>query len=228
MNHVVHSFIGYLGNERSPWGNQEHCARGVVYSLKSLRINSYNHVPPQAPTFTIDSNTSSRDTAEWFAEYALQHPSFADLNLGRFELVPVPSKSRRSMADPVGPAGLIAESIAGRLRANVAVTDCLYFTKRMESSRSGGTRCPDALAEGMGVDDMIEMLGVSHPAVIVDDVVTTGGHILAARQVLADHGVPLAPFSIVCARALTVSEELPFSHKRASLDRLTHAAMVWV
>lgn len=225
MSHVVHSFIGHLGNMNSSWGNQEHCARAAVYSLKSREIRSFNNVPPQAPTFTIDSSTSSRDTAEWFAEYALQHPSFADLNLGRFELVPVPSKSRRSMDDPAGPAGLIAEAIARRMGPNISVTDCLYFAKHMESSRSGGTRCPDALAEGMGFDGM---LGVLHPAVIVDDVVTTGGHILAARQVLADHGVPLAPFSIVCARALTVSEKLPFSHKRASLDRGTHASLVWV
>jgi hypothetical protein len=90
-------------------------------------------------------------------------------------LIPVPS-SRCTLANAQSPCTIqLADSVARHL-GNSAVCDGLRWRRAMKSSHTGGVRDPQYLYDNLSL--VVPM--PKGTRVVVDDLLTTGGHILAS------------------------------------------------
>lgn len=154
-----------------------------------------------------------RQALDWFgclSALVLEAKDFHD----RIVLVPIPDS--RSVATDLHPPSTLrlANAISRATKIATIVSDCLRWRLPQTPSHRGGTRDPEILARQL-------YLVADPPAgliVLVDDVVTSGGHIAAAATKLASVGytcrlaiclgrTELAPnpLTIKCARIVPPS-----------------------
>ena len=109
----------------------------------------------------------------------------------------------------------IAERIAARFGAGAEVNDKLRFRQPMQSASSGGgSRDQLELARAMRMPSGPKPSGVP---ILIDDVMTTGAHMRAARTVLRGRGI-IVEHGIVCGRTLLHQAADPFALQDEDLD----------
>jgi hypothetical protein len=148
------------------------------------------------------------DAFDWFAEMVVAVLR-DELATTRVVLVPIPDcgctedvvESRTSA---------LAMAVARRAPA-VVVSDILRWRRRMPSARSGqGSRNPVSIYQNLRLRS--GWGPVSRPHVLVDDVVTTGGHLRACAAFLHNHGARVER-AICAARSDQYPPDDPFQRR---------------
>jgi hypothetical protein len=145
---------------------------------------------------------------DWFAEMVV--PVLRDeLATTRVVLVPVPDCG---CTEDVVESRTSALAIAVARRAPaVVVSDILRWRRRMPSARSGqGSRSPVSIYQNLRLRSGWGPL--SRPHVLVDDVVTTGGHLRACAAFLHNHGARVER-AICAARSDQYPPDDPFQRR---------------
>ena len=191
----AHVHGGYASYEGTPheWGQVEYDAMKFVQTLKGNPINGYASMKkPDGAWVTFRTATPEgafEIWGQWAGAKAREVAPAGGL------LVPVPSSTCLAIgADTKGRK--LAETAQGYAPA-FTVTDALHWAVQFAKSAEGGPRDPDVLFENLRVLTQLPKREV----VLIDDVVTGGGHIVACARALrwAGHKVEHA----ICA-ALTV------------------------
>lgn len=189
------------------WQDPQHCVNQFVNALKGRSVQGFAHVAlfPGCSRLRLDF-LNSIVAVEWFGcmaaqilrEEALESPPV---------LVPVPS-SKCDVGVRVSRTCRLADAIAGRLPATVR--DVLRFDEPMMSAHAEqGPR------DAAFIYQHLRLVGnpdirVERPYVLVDDVVASGGHLLASAAFLQGAGARVA-LAVCGASADRQPHPSPFS-----------------
>jgi Phosphoribosyl transferase domain len=207
---VVSCFSLLIGSEG--WQDAHHSVKQFVDALKGRVPSGYAYVRlfPGAPRRRLDY-LNTRDAVEWFGEMASSIVA-AELGTDRgVVLVPIPD-SRSVIETSRSRTVSLADATAARLPA-ATVRDVLRFDQVMHSAHANqGARDAPSLFLHMR---LCESLAGGPRFVLIDDVVTTGGHLAAAAATLREQGVEVQ--LAVCAAS---AERLP---RADPFERVTRA-----
>jgi hypothetical protein len=150
------------------------------------------------------------DVFEWFGEMSAHC-----LEEENAVLVPIPScKAITRREVEAGPTFRLARALGAR--TGCPVEPRLWWKVPMESSRRGGPRNPHLLRTKL-------VLGATEypdlPIVIVDDVVTSGGHMRAVDVVLRESGAEVL-FALAAASTDQEEPDQAFAIRSRSLERI--------
>ncbi len=182
-------------------------------AVKSARINGYCHIPNGYGRLRIEQDNVA--AARMAFGHWLMGTANGEAPEG-YAIVPVPSKD--AIMDVCGPfrhSGMMAEALAGQVH-RPTVHDILRYSEPMQKASEGGPRSESAIFEKMRVLGEIPAQRI----ILVDDVVTQGGHINAARRRLEAGGATVV-CGIVCGRTVWDMSQNPWD---ASVDEFYDAA----
>lgn len=193
--------------------------RGVDYNATHL-VKAVNGLPLNPNSYTIVPIGSRRvkiveankDAAiDWFAEWAAQR--IKGLGPGRNIIVPVPSSKTTIKSDANFRTALIARKIAA-LSVNTLPFPSLRFdSERPNSREEGESRAAPDVYSGL-------RLIANLPAgrlILLEDVLTGGGHLKAAAWKLEDAGGKVE-HALCCGRSLETQLDDPFEVVPETID----------
>lgn len=188
------AFVGYASYDGvHDWNDAEHVAHKFIQILKGEPANGYARLPTGGGN-TVKITSANPDAAfrvwgQWASARAAEaHP-------GGAVLIPIPSSSCLAIGqDAKGRA--LAEAVA-RYSPGFDVLDALHWNRELLKASKGGPRDVPTLFENLRV--LVDL--PKRPAILIDDVVTGGGHAIACAQGLRRYGVAVAH---VIAAAKTV------------------------
>jgi hypothetical protein len=210
--HVV-SFCTYLTTVGGiTWRSNDYNARDFIYAIKDRDINKHSWLKVRGTWQKFD-NTNRQDVLGWFGAMVADYfgaNSMDDLIV----LVPVPgSKTHVKFAGTPRTAQL-AEAIAAAMNAPVVAQDVLRQSEPIPSANEqGGTRDAAELFENLVL--MGDVKGWS--VVLVDDVLTSGGHLKACAAKLRAAGADVL-MAIVAGRADKNQVPDPFAVRSEDVD----------
>jgi predicted amidophosphoribosyltransferase len=160
----------------------------LVKAVKGLELN------PKAYTWVMIDGTnckiveSNKDRAiKWFANWAAE--KIAALGGQPKVLIPIPSSKTVVTSPEDFRTFKIAQEIAARV-PNATATSLLRFVEPRPSSREeGGSRDPKILYQNMTLTKTLPPGQI----ILIDDIMTSGGHLIAASWELDDHGRSAKP-----------------------------------
>lgn len=208
--HTLGAYASYSYDEHE-WRREDYDINKFVKSLKGENFTGYANMRDVngINRRIIDSDPSA--ALAYFAAWGAQ--LINDMAAGGIVLVPVPSSqcvSHEAVSTPYTMANAL-QAIVGN---HVRVERWLCFAQSMTPSHAGGTRDSNTLASAMRVAPASR--GESH-VILVDDVMTTGGHLKACASVLRDRGV-CVDAAIVAARTVWAPHETPLQIAVEDLD----------
>lgn len=198
--------VHYMCAYYSQWAHETLAPRSQVQwdafkftrAVKSRRINGYLTVPwKNIPHERIDTSNIHRPRQIFghFINNIIQY-----LGLETPSIVPIPSKDGLVGAENYRSLEMVRESLAGTpLFGNVE--PILRFSTQLERAAEGGSRERSFLRQHMTLIGAPRL----NPVVLVDDVTTSGGSLLASYDILSHHG--FRPVAAICC-AHTVSDSL--------------------
>lgn len=180
--------------------SEDYDATHMVKAVKGLSLSARAYtwvtIDGERTKITDDNKDLAMD---WFAEWAAQQIPAGDLAT---VLVPVPS-SKTTLSSAVDfRTALIANRIATRRRNTVVAPVLRFENARPNSREEGGSRNAGELYLDMRITERLPMGRV----VLVDDILTGGGHIKAASWVIEDEGRRVYQ-AICCGRS--TDEQFP-------------------
>jgi hypothetical protein len=204
-------FSTYLTDIAVDWRPRDHDAHKFIDAIKDRDINGYAYVRVRGKWLRFD-NANRQDVVGWFATMVGHY--FEAENLRRnVALVPVPgSKCDLKFRGTLRTATL-AEAIAETVNG-ATVRDVLRWKKAMPSANEeGGTRDPQELLANLTLRGSVDGTRV----VLVDDVLTSGGHLQACAALLRQKGARVR--RAVCAgRADDTQPADPFAIRVEDVD----------
>jgi hypothetical protein len=154
------------------------------------------------------SAENAGDAFDWFAEMVV--PLLRE-ELGTTQVVLVPVPDCGCTEDVIHSRTSALATAVARLAGAVLVSDVLRWRRRMPSARSGqGPRGPVSIYQNLRLRS--GWGPVSRPYVLVDDVVTTGGHLRACAAFLHNHGARVER-AICAARSDPEPSDDPFQRR---------------
>jgi predicted amidophosphoribosyltransferase len=155
---------------------------------------------------------SNKDSAmDWFAAWAAERINA--LGTSRKIIVPIPSSKTTLVSQPTFRTALIAQKIAALCKAATTFPSLRFFAERLNSREEGGSRDASELYKDLS-------LVATMPAgqlILVDDVLTGGGHLKAAAWTLEDAG-GVVEQAVCCGRSLETQLEDPFEVAAETID----------
>ena len=207
------SFATYLTRNAVQWRQPDYNAYKFVRAIKGRPINGYAWIPsPSGSKRLTDTNKDS--AIGWFAEMAAPHVEQARRVGRRTLLVPVPSSSCVEGSEPSRTYQL-AQEIADRV-PGVVVADVLRWREENVPSSQGGPRDPQVLYDNLVVTRR-PSIGAACDCIVVDDVVTSKGHVHAAAARLRAQGATVR-LAISAGRTVHEPPEDPFAVNTEDLD----------
>jgi hypothetical protein len=179
------------------WRARDHDAHDFVMAVKAKPINGFAQIPCRGEAHRIDDSNRdlalalfARMVADSAAEHELASPCV---------LVPVPN-SRCQLESQTPPRTLEqAQALAAELGTGAIVVDALRWSEPLASaSAASGMRDPQRLFDKLRVIGMFPERRLGY--VLVDDVLTSGGHLRACAAMLRAHG-RLGDLALVAGRA---------------------------
>lgn len=209
----VLSFAQYLTRSEVPWRQDDWHSSKFIKAIKGEPVNGYALVPVSGILHEL-RQANANNAVDWFgemaAEYLRQHPVRRPL-----VFAPIPnSSSTVNSRKPPNTYGL-AQAIVARLQG-ATMWDGLRFRVAMQKSRQGGTRDPQELYGNLVITGPIPNAGI----VLVDDVRTTGAHMLAAHAKLTIAGGRCV-LGICAGRTTWTQEPQPFAAAVEELEEFT-------
>jgi len=154
--------------------------------------------------FHLDTK-DGHEAAEWFGEIGALALTKKGLRLP-IVLIPVPDSSCTWASDRMPRSALLACSLARHL-TNAVVIDALRWRRKVKPSHEGGTRDPARLYANLTM-----LLTIPRgTSVVVDDVLTTGGHVRAAAARISTRSAHPCGHAICLARTVPNREDECFS-----------------
>jgi len=229
MSLTVVSCCTYLTDAAEvAWRPVDYDAHDFVMAVKGRSINGYAYVPCGGTIHRIED--SNRDMAlDLFARAVAAH--VLDYGLDRpIALVPVPNSRADVRATTAAPRTLEqAQALARHLGPHARVADVLRWRSRMLSARAlEGPRDPQSLFdELLLVGDLPRRVHgaiaapTRHTVVLVDDVMTSGGHLQAAAAVLRAAETCEIACAVVAGRSDKTQVNNPFAVRVEALPDFT-------
>jgi predicted amidophosphoribosyltransferase len=205
----VISFATYLTNVDVVWRGEDYDALKFVKAIKGKAINRYAHVPVGKAKRRLQEQNAD-DAIGWFGEMAMAPTR--DLRIPHpLILVPSPNSSCTTTNGKVPRTTRLAKALAVQLGEEV--WDRLRWKAIMTPSSQGGTRDPQELYDNLVVTKEPPKGSLG----LIDDVRTTGAHLLAAAARLAEKGARV-PLAVCAARTVWNQDEEPFSILEEQLE----------
>lgn len=184
MSLWVHATGVYRSEVGTKWRPADYDVRNLVKSLKGEPFKGYSDVQFDGKSYRITAadNTPAYDLWSRWAAARL-----AKLHQGKMIVVPVPASDQVKYTQDTCPVRM-ASKVAALLPQQVVVGNLLrHKAKQPKAHTEGGTRDPDLIQ--MTLECRVTPADTKLPVVLIDDVMTTGGHLIAAARVLRERGV---------------------------------------
>jgi hypothetical protein len=175
------------------WTQRDWAACFFIKALKNKPIRGYARVPLPGDREAYLDRTTAANAPAWFAEIVARRIKWS--SVGPVALVPMPDSGCALNTSTVPRTLAMARELAARLEGQAAVADILRWNEVQPSAhQAGGTRDPQILharlrLAGQAVTD--------RGSILIDDVLSSGGHLQAAAAFLVDHGSVVA--GAICA-----------------------------
>jgi hypothetical protein len=194
----VLSYAAYIQGD-CQMRNDDFAGQKFVKAIKGQAINGYAEIPIRGRRYRFDNNAPATARSLWSYWAA---DKIAELcPTGHCVLAPIPNTSAIVGTPASYGTFALARAAAERVGRLASVHDALRWTTAMPASHAGGTRRPEILYANLTYLPG----GSNEPYILVDDVVTTSGHVQACRAMLESQGKSV--IAAVCG-AHTVYEQL--------------------
>jgi hypothetical protein len=200
----------YLTRDVAGMRRADYDSTHLVKAVKGLELN------PKAWVMIDGTNCkiveSNKDQAiKWFASWAAA--KIIALGAQPKVLIPIPS-SKTIVASPEDFRTFkIAQEIAARVPKATATSLLRFIEPRPSSREEGGSRDPEVLYSNMILTGAIP----AGQIILIDDIMTSGGHFIASSWELDDHGRD-AKLALACGRSLDAQIDDPFTVAPEDVD----------
>ena len=196
----VYSTIYYLTDvDSAAWRQSDYNANKAIKAVKGEPINKYFTVR------TTDGKTLkfTQDNANVFLDmlYASIGSKMKPIMKGKFSLVPIPNSSATVKSTEPPRTFEHAKAIAEKIGDRATAIDALRWKVAKVPAHKGGSRDPQVHFENLR---LVQKL--AGPVILFDDMMTTGGQMIAAYRRLAEQGItPIA--GIVIGRTTKIQHD---------------------
>lgn len=209
------AFCSYLISVDRGWRSSDYAAANVVKALKGKAlIGQFSNIPVNGKIVRL-TEANRQQVLGWFGAWASttlkrEQPS------GQIALVPIPSSDAVVGFTGTFASQRMANDLASRDN-RLFVADALRWKRALPAAHQGGVRDPKTLLENM---TLVANLPRHAVPVLVDDVLTKGGHLLAAVEKLAEASIERPRLALVAGRTVLNPPQDPFAPVVEQLDEL--------
>jgi len=210
----LHAICYYRGNSETwtdGWKDEDYRARNLVKAIKKLAFNGHSDFTVNRKSYRVDSTANGQQIALSLVAATLAN-RIAAAGYAAANIVPIPSSTTTDPnLDFTGKR--IADAIQ-KSNDKLISYPILCFDEEQASSSSGGGGRNSYNIER-------HLISVTHqpnqPIVLLDDVCSTGAHLIAAARLFRKHGAEVADAFVVGRTALTRPQKM-FSVSTEELD----------
>lgn len=191
------SLCAYLTDTDIEWRNEDHVATKMVKALKGDPIKGYFD-------FKIGEKVRRFDQAN-VREFVERIPRGLARMIGRHHageatIVPIPNSHVVSATTPGFKTLELAREVAEHSGGKLTVVPALAFREVQTKSRNGGPRHHSHFEKAYEI-----LQRPKGPIILLDDVCTSGGHLVAAYRLL--HQQHKSPVVLACTFGRTTKEQ---------------------
>jgi hypothetical protein len=203
------AFCQYLTHSPGlQWRTADHAANKFVHAIKGDPLVKYAWIPVLGRKRKLEQENAS-DAATWFAAWAAAMiPKFT--GTPDVMLVPVPSSNTILGSQTPSRAANLAQLIVSKM-PKAKMLDVIRWRRAMTPAHNRGPRFADQLYPQMRVEPPTPRFKRDATHVLVDDVVTSGGHVRACAALLVAHGVESVDYAVAAGRTFDEALDDPFA-----------------